>query len=287
MRLRFGRYIHPFKNIFDWEHYDGRYPRLVPNREFTYYGPIIVSLPPTKVKLNNYGFRGSNFHVKLPGQILIECFGDSMTFGIGVNEDETIPYFLEKELKRRLNLGNLEVFNMAILGMNFVEEETLFEDFGLKFKPNIAVFFFFSNDFSPSLYKEMYRTRYLLLPHLDLLRLFAFNLWASRSSLPPSEQDIENFRASAQRLIELSRNKDIEIYIVVLEFQPDYEKLVWQTFSSAGVPCLNLSALHKNLKWVHLNEIDTHYNPLGTQLMAEKTADFLIAKSRVFKDKRE
>ena len=102
LRLAFSQSLQAFDGVFDWNNYNGNYPRWKPNNEIQYVGvPFKSILPPTLIKLNNFGFRGADFslHEKLPEHILIQCYGDSMTFSIGVEENETIPYQLERNLR--------------------------------------------------------------------------------------------------------------------------------------------------------------------------------------------
>lgn len=53
--------------------------------------------------LNRYGYRGPVIGSKQPGELRVAMLGGSTVFGYGVAWQESIPAFLEAELRRRLN----------------------------------------------------------------------------------------------------------------------------------------------------------------------------------------
>ena len=63
---------------------------LVPgDRSFTY---------DCEVRVNTHGLRGPEIRAKQPGEFRVLLIGDSLTFGHGVHEEETIGAFLRAEL---------------------------------------------------------------------------------------------------------------------------------------------------------------------------------------------
>ncbi|MCX5686933.1 MAG: hypothetical protein NTW09_05720 [Candidatus Omnitrophica bacterium] len=96
------------------------------------------------IRINNYGFRGEDIALsKKPGTIRILAMGDSFLFGVGAEEDETIPYLVEKYLKERG--GNVEVINAGIGGSSPLSNYLKARDEYLEFEPDIVLYFF---DFS-------------------------------------------------------------------------------------------------------------------------------------------
>ena len=63
----------------------------------------ISSLPgefAVTVKFNNFGYRGENM-TESPVRPRIFMVGDSFTFGVGAENDETIPALVEKKLRHK------------------------------------------------------------------------------------------------------------------------------------------------------------------------------------------
>jgi lysophospholipase L1-like esterase len=56
-----------------------------------------IALTPTRV--NNYGVRGEDIDEEdLKQHMVVVCLGDSITYGYGVGDDGTYPYFIQKQL---------------------------------------------------------------------------------------------------------------------------------------------------------------------------------------------
>ncbi len=88
--------------------------------------------------INHHGFRGPDIAIeKLPGQKRIFLIGDSFTFGVGANDNETIPYFLQQALdptmkkSEAVNLGHGH--NSPIIHYLRLKDELP------KFKPDLVV----------------------------------------------------------------------------------------------------------------------------------------------------
>ena len=96
------------------------------------------------VKINNFGFRGEDISIeKKPGTARIMAIGDSFTFGVGAEEDETIPFLIGKALKDEG--GNIEVINAGFGSYSPVLHYLKIRDEYLEFKPDLVLLFF---DFS-------------------------------------------------------------------------------------------------------------------------------------------
>lgn len=96
------------------------------------------------IRINNYGFRGEDVTIKKkPGVKRILAMGDSFTFGVGAEENETIPYLIEKYLKEQDK--NVEVINAGIGGSSPLSNYMKARDEYLEFEPDLVIYFF---DFS-------------------------------------------------------------------------------------------------------------------------------------------
>jgi len=100
----------------------------------------------TEVRVNSLGFRGPEISpVKKPGVRRVLCLGDSFMFGAGLNENETLPYAVSRELERR-HAGNFEVINGGVYGYQTANELELFMKYGIPLNPDIVVILVMTHD---------------------------------------------------------------------------------------------------------------------------------------------
>jgi len=96
------------------------------------------------VRINNHGFRGKDIREnKKPGIPRVMVIGDSFTFGVGAEEDETIPFLIEKYLADEGK--KTEVINAGFGSYSSILHYLRVKDEYLRFKPDIALYLF---DFS-------------------------------------------------------------------------------------------------------------------------------------------
>ena len=93
--------------------------------------------------INSLGFRGKEFNFeKKAGLKRILILGDSMTFGLGVTDDQTFPYQLEEILKQKQ--PNTEVINAGYADGFSPDSFYLFmQDRGWNLKPDVVMMAFF------------------------------------------------------------------------------------------------------------------------------------------------
>ena len=66
---------------------------------------------------NSYGFRGDEFEKEKPDNTFrIFALGGSTTFGIGAEDNETWPVFLQKIMNEKITGKNIEVINFGMSG---------------------------------------------------------------------------------------------------------------------------------------------------------------------------
>jgi lysophospholipase L1-like esterase len=99
-----------------------------------------------RVRINALGFRGPEAEAaKRPGAYRILCAGDSYTFGGYVDEEETFPYLLERDLRERTGAG-VEVINAGVNGYTITDEAAFLGEKGFALKPDAVVVGFVLND---------------------------------------------------------------------------------------------------------------------------------------------
>ena len=104
----------------------------------------------TYVAINNRGLRDREIEaVKPPGTTRILMLGDSIVFGWGVRQDETLPVFLERELKSA-GQQKVEVINTGVGNYNTAMEVAYFLEHGVSYTPDVVILNYFINDAEPT-----------------------------------------------------------------------------------------------------------------------------------------
>lgn len=95
---------------------------------------------------NNYGYRGKDFSLT-SNRNKILFLGDSITFGLGVNNQFTYPSIIEDRLKISNNTKNFVTNNLALFAYSPSEELFILKNLGLKLQPNMIILQIYMNDF--------------------------------------------------------------------------------------------------------------------------------------------
>ncbi len=120
--------------------------RMVPNEDhYTYLH---------RVRVNSRGLRGPEVGPKRPDTVRILALGDSLTYGQGVADDETLPAYLEAFLNESsLHRGKagrrFEVINAGHRSYDTRQEVALLQEFAREFEPDHVILFWFRDDLSP------------------------------------------------------------------------------------------------------------------------------------------
>lgn len=97
---------------------------------------------PFEFRINALGFRGADVPVQRadPRTLRVEVFGDSLAFGLGVNDGETFGDQLGAELRRAFPGRPVEVLNFA-LPMNYLASNARnYREYGRAYTPDAVVF---------------------------------------------------------------------------------------------------------------------------------------------------
>jgi len=121
--------------------------RLVPNYEMGYKTSDFDSF----VKINSEGLRDYEHQKdKDPNTFRILVLGDSFTFGVGVNLEDSYSKVLESMLNQSYDSGGnkkkYEVINAGIEGFGTGQEYIYLEELGIRYKPDLVIVGLFSND---------------------------------------------------------------------------------------------------------------------------------------------
>lgn len=100
----------------------------------------------TTVEINSAGFRDDEYTLERNHRHRIILLGDSLTFGWGVEKEESFEHRLEEQLDGE---SPTELINFAAGNYNTVQQVNLFLDVGLAYEPDQVVVFYFINDAEP------------------------------------------------------------------------------------------------------------------------------------------
>src|SRR5262249_32973822 len=113
------------------------------------------SNPTWAIRLNSEGFRtGELGAVELPSRKRIACLGDSWTFGMNVNQDQSYTSRLAAWLKREDAASDYEVLNFGVLGYTSFQGLQLLKTRVLATRPDMIVIGFAMNDSQVAGYRD-------------------------------------------------------------------------------------------------------------------------------------
>ena len=108
---------------------------------------ITYGSPPMPCRIRNHGFRGEDFAAEQqPGTLRVICMGASSTFGYHDEDDETYPYYLERELGRLLPGRAIEVVNAGIPHFTTDHVLAMLRAELLDYEPDVLTFYEGYND---------------------------------------------------------------------------------------------------------------------------------------------
>ena len=196
---------------------------------------ISEQLMDVRVETNSDGLRDREYPVERSDKYRIIFLGDSLTFGWGAEREDTFEYLLEERLSQT---HNAEILNFGIGNYNTVQQVNLFEEKGLKYRPDQVTMFFFIND--AELLKERSSLEFLSRSELvtfywsRLRGLFAdtasesgyMNYYSELYS--DNSQGWQEAKAAMLKMKKLALDNEIEFQVVLL---PELHELVDYPFS--------------------------------------------------------
>ncbi len=257
-----------------------------PNSTFIYDG-IKVCIPPTIVKINSHGFRDYEYSLDKPNNTFrIIVLGDSYTFGLGVELNDSYPKILEKLLNKGVGGWTYEVLNFGVPGSELPEKVELLSDKALFFNPDLLILQYEGTDIMNFTEKEQYldylTKEYLLKHNISMKELnlsSSLGLLHEANDLYLSNVRKKGIRPIIEKPLDNLANlisKEKRGFLILFLHTPNRDKLILEEISKKhGWNILNCNEYSSSSKfWIH--EKDSHFNPLGNQLIAEKIYEVLI-----------
>lgn len=98
-----------------------------------------------RVEINSRGLRDIERPLKKPADVLrILALGDSYTFGVGVDLEETYVKQIQSRLSQ--DYPKVDVINAGVAGYNLFQALTWFKEQGRGYHPDAVIYFFFLDD---------------------------------------------------------------------------------------------------------------------------------------------
>jgi len=262
---------------------------------------------PFRVTIDSLGYRGPGFpRRKATGERRVVLAGDSFVFGEYVDDDQTLPAQLERELRSRC--GTARVINAGVVGATITDEAAMVER-ALALAPDLVVVVFSENDVtdlaSTPLWTLLARNRRMkaLFPLSVTYRLLRRTaLWAlglqvvgrlrarGGSGAPPAAAPLalrNRYREAFRALRDTLKQGGIPFGFAVYPFYRTVsdtspaEQVEWvvKLAQDAGVPTVNLlpplRARGPETARLYLLPGDTHPSPLGYSEAAAYLAEEL------------
>lgn len=97
---------------------------------------------PYRYTTNTRGFRSPELPqiAREPGVLRVQIYGSSPIFGLGVDDGETFPEVLRRDLEAALPGRKIEVMNFGLPMNYFASEITTYAAFGRVYEPDLVVF---------------------------------------------------------------------------------------------------------------------------------------------------
>jgi lysophospholipase L1-like esterase len=247
------------------------------------------------VSINSDGFRDKEYSVSRNGKYRIIVLGDSLTFGWGVNHEDTFENLLEEELNKKFPT---EIINFGTGNYNTEQEVNIFVEKGLKYKPDKVILFYFINDaeITPK------KSKLWFLGYSEFVSFY----WSRINSLLGNYSPSANFKdyysslygeeasgwlnakKAMLELQDICEKNNMELQVVLLPelhdvdnqiFREVYEKVSLFLVENE-INYINLADLFKDQEnaielWVSYD--DAHPNKLAHKKIGESLIDFISA----------
>jgi lysophospholipase L1-like esterase len=249
------------------------------------------------VKINSHGHRDREFPLKKDAATTrILMLGDSITFGWGVPNEETVSKYLEQFLNNSHNSKTYELINTGIGNTNTEMQVSYFESSGKNFSPDLVILNYFINDaeLTPKRKSNFFSERsyayVFFMGRWDLLKrkFVGGDPWDSyyRNLYSDEVGGWTRTKASIRHLTKLCKSSNINLILVNYPELHNLNNYPFKTVnkklkllsSDLNLPYLDLFPFVKGLNesefWV--SSSDLHPNGKANILYANAIKDFLF-----------
>lgn len=100
-----------------------------------------------EVRVNSLGFRGPELPAEKGAELRVLCLGDSLVYGQGVADDQTIPAHMERLAAAKRPFQPFRAVNAGVRAYATHQELALLEELGETIAPDVVALFWYHNDF--------------------------------------------------------------------------------------------------------------------------------------------
>ena len=249
---------------------------------------------------NSQGLRDYEYNLKKPeNSIRIAAVGDSITFGAGVNLEDTYVKQLEKKLNNDCN-KKVEILNFGASGASTINELELIQKKVLLYEPDVIILQMDNNDsmvinqikdvdpFLNEIIVELKNNNFEISQWLKQ-KLEFYKYYKYKKQLT-EDDEYNNVIKPFNMINNISKENNIKLIVISYDnfFKPLYYQKVLQHIRELNVPLLDLAdtkfgKLTFEEKYVNPkldknnfnSPIDQHPSKYGGQIMAEEISRFL------------
>ncbi len=245
------------------------------------------------VTTNSRGFRDVEYPIEHNSAYRMIFLGDSLTFGWGVQVEDSFAQLLEQRLA---GSRPIEIINFGAGNYNTQQEVNLFIDEGLQYEPDQVVLFYFINDAEPT----PRRARWSFLDRSELVSIFWSRFRIARGRLFGSQSYGDYYRSlyaddapgwlatreAFELLAQVCRREEIRLQVVLLpelHGLTDYafareHALVKEQLAALGIDALDLAprfAGETDPARLWVAKDDAHPNRVAHALIADYSQSFI------------
>ena len=306
-RIVFGTPLPERLPILEIQANPGRGWMMVPGKmHYTYHHPVNV---------NSLGLRGPELRPRTEDTRRVLVLGDSLTYGQGVGDDQTLPWYMQTALNERdASEREWEVVNAGHRAYDTHQELALLEELGPRIEPDVVVVCWFWNDVLERNIERTYerlkkvepiafdfRKRYEGLSRVkwffkqlgrrSTLLMVTWDALASKEHFDENDRRvvdaIPRLRSYLDRFVALSNEWGFELVFAIvpdpraLEHPNGILDLEAQAEAAAaerGIPVVRLLTSLEKLDPIPLVPFDGHYAAPANRVMGEQLADWLLGE---------
>jgi hypothetical protein len=268
----------------------------------TGYAPVNTNRKAMRPK-NSHGYRDLERALPKPAGVhRVLSLGDSFAWGASVEFEDAYPQRLERALSRRRK-EPWEVVNLALPGMNTVDQHSQLVEEGLAYGPDVVVLGYVLNDSEDATAAEARRaaewaeerTRKVappsLLDHSALFRMVRGRLWATaenrrritgyKSMFAETAPGWQASRKSLKQIGALCKEHGVPLVVAIFPLFgnplddsypfPEIHAKVSQAAAEAGAKVVDLLPAYRGLRWDILvvdGVDDEHPNEIAHRIAA-------------------
>jgi lysophospholipase L1-like esterase len=232
-------------------------------------------------RINNLGFRGEDIELQKPDDVYrIVAIGGSTTFAVYLPWEESYPYLLQQELRRRFGTDRIEVINAGLTGSTAAESFHRLATQVLPIEPDMVVIYHAFNDLLPRMFDD-YQEDYYHFRRSDpnnppgLTRFYLYRL-ALRVLSPGAFHENYNLAGQVWKLDNLPRTDTERVHNFVNSsndaFRFNMENMI-VLLEGKGIDPVLASFAINNFTWHWLDDLPPYMWKAGIDANNEVIAD--------------